>query len=270
MSILAEIIAHKKTEIAALDKAVEQSNVKFSHTQHLDPDRVLRRGDSQPLNCADCHRLEPDGEHFEPITMENRCAECHELTFDPGAPDRQLPHGKPREVVLTLQDYFTRKFSDPNAGKATRERRGLPGDEEEEQTCSGAPFDCAMRSAHAEIENQFTRRGCVGCHLVVDTKSESDFVRFQLYPIRFARDYFPAGRFDHRSHQIQGKLTGDAACLSCHKAKESQDSKDLLLPAMGKCEECHGDRPAVERVAVQCVSCHSYHPQPTVAVEAPE
>ena len=254
-----------KPEIAALDKAVEQSNLKFSHTQHLDPDRVLRRGDSQPLNCADCHRLEPDGEHFEPITMENRCADCHELTFDPGAPDRQLPHGKPREVVLTLQDYFTRKFSDPNAGRSTRERRRLPGHEEEEQTCTGAPFDCAMRSAHAEIENQFTRRGCVGCHVVVDTQSESDFDRFQVYPIRFARDYFPAGRFDHRSHQIQGKLTGDAACLSCHKAKESQDSKDLMLPAMGKCEECHGDRPAVERVAVQCVSCHSYHPQATVA-----
>ncbi len=259
-----------KTEIAALDKAVEQSNVKFSHSQHLDPDRVLRRSDSKPLNCADCHRMEPDGEHFEPITMENRCAECHELTFDPGAPDRQLPHGKPREVVLTLQDYFTRKFSDPNAGKPTRERRRLPGHEEEEQTCTGAPFDCAMRSAHAEIENQFTRRGCVGCHMVVDTKSESDFDRFQVYPIRFARDYFPAGRFDHRSHQIQGKLTDDAACLSCHKAKESQDSKDLLLPRMGKCEECHGDRPAVERVAVQCVSCHAYHPQPTVTVEAPK
>ena len=202
-----------KTEVAALDKAVEQSNVKFSHNQHLDPDRVLRRGDSKPLNCADCHRLEPDGEHFEPITMENRCAECHELTFDPGAPDRQLPHGKPREVVLTLQDYFTRKFSDPNAGRPTRERRRLPGHEEAEQTCSGAPFDCAMRSAHTEIENQFTRRGCIGCHVVVDTKSESDFDRYQVYPIRFARDYFPAGRFDHRSHQIQGKLTGRRGML---------------------------------------------------------
>jgi hypothetical protein len=259
-----------KTEVTTLDKAVEQSNVKFSHNQHLDPDRVVRRSDSKALNCADCHRLEPDGEHFAPITMENRCAECHELTFDPGAPERQLPHGKPREVVLTLQDYFTRKFSDPNAGRPTRERRRLPGHDEEEQTCNGAPFDCAMRSAHAEIENQFTRRGCVGCHTVVDTQSENDFDRFQVQPIRFARDYFPAGRFDHRSHQIQGKLTGDDACLSCHKAKQSQDSKDLLLPAMGKCEECHGDRPAVERVVVQCVSCHSYHPQPTVVVEAPK
>jgi Cytochrome c3/FHA domain len=248
------------TEIVPLASASEQSNLKFSHTQHLDPDRVLRTSDSKSLNCADCHRLEPVGEHFEPITMEKQCSACHELTFDPGAPDRQLPHGKPREVVLTLQDYFTRKFSDPNAGRPTRERRRLPDQTEEEQTCSGAPFECAMRSARAEVENQFARRGCVGCHAVVDTGSADIFEKYQVFPIRFPRDYLPAGRFDHRSHQIQGKLTGDDACLSCHAAKESKDSSQLLLPAMAKCEECHGDEPAVQRVTVQCVSCHSYHP----------
>jgi predicted CXXCH cytochrome family protein len=238
----------------------EPSSLKFSHAQHLDKDRVVRASDSAPLSCADCHRMEPDGEHFEPITMQSRCAECHELTFDPAAPDRQLPHGKPREVVLTLQDYFTRKFTDPNPRRVTRERRRLPGHEEEEQTCAGAPFDCAMRSARAEIENQFSRRGCVGCHAVIDTQADEVLDRFQVVPIRFARDYFPAGRFDHRSHMIQGKSTGDAACLSCHAARKSEDSSDLMLPQMSKCEECHGDRPAVERVAVQCVSCHSYHP----------
>jgi hypothetical protein len=248
------------TEIKTVETASEESNLKFSHAQHLDPDRVLRLGDSKPLGCVDCHRMEPDGEHFEPITMETRCAACHELTFDPAAPDRQLPHGKPREAILTLQDYFTRKFSDPNAGRPTIQRRRLPGHDEEEQTCNGAPFDCAMRSARAEIENQFSRRGCIGCHVVVDTHSETLLDRFQVYPIKLARDYFPAGRFDHRSHQIQGKLTGDAACLSCHKARQSKESSDLMLPVMAKCEECHGDKPAVERVVVQCVSCHAYHP----------
>ena len=247
------------TEIRTVETASEQSNLKFSHAQHLDPDRVLRLGDSKPLSCVDCHRMEPDGEHFEPVTMESRCAACHELTFDPAAPDRQLPHGKPREAILTLQDYFTRKFSDPNAGRPTVQRRRLPGHDEEEQTCNGAPFDCAMRSARAEIENQFSRRGCIGCHVVVDTHSETLLDRFQVYPIKLARDYFPAGRFDHRNHQIQGKLTGDAACLSCHKARQSKESSDLLLPVMAKCEECHGDKPAVERVVVQCVSCHAYH-----------
>jgi predicted CXXCH cytochrome family protein len=252
------------TEIKTIGAASEQSNLKFSHTQHLDPDRVLRRSDSKQLNCADCHKLEQDSEHFEPIAMETRCASCHELTFDPGAPDRQLPHGKPREAILILQDYFTRKFSDPRGSQPVRERRRLPGHEDEvEQTCSGAPFDCAMRSARVEIENQFSRRGCIGCHVVVDTHSEVLLERFQVYPIKLARDYLPAGHFDHRSHQIQGKLTGDDACLSCHKAKQSKESSDLMLPVMAKCEECHGDKPAVDRVQVQCVSCHAYHPTAT-------
>ncbi|HEY0685166.1 MAG TPA: FHA domain-containing protein [Steroidobacter sp.] len=258
-----------KTVVAELDKAMEQSNLKFSHRQHLDPNRVLRRGDSKPMNCADCHSLEPDGEHFEPITQEKQCAQCHELTFDPTAPDRQLPHGKPREVVLTLQDYFTRKFSDPNFGRvATRERRRLPGQEREEETCTGEPFDCAMRSARKEIESQFTRRGCIGCHAVIDTQVANVFDRFQVVPIRFARDYFPANRFDHRSHQIQGKLTGDDACLSCHAAKKSQDSSDLMVPGITKCTECHADKATVEKVTVQCVSCHEYHPREPKLLDA--
>lgn len=250
-----------KTLVAELDKAKEQSNLKFSHQQHLDANQVLRRGDSQPMNCADCHRLEPDGEHFAPIKMEEQCSSCHELTFDPTAPDRQLPHGKPREVVLTLQDYFTRKFSDPNEGRATRERRRLPGQQDEVETCTGLPFDCAQRAARKEIESQFTRRGCIGCHGVVDTQAPNVFDRFSVIPIRFARDYFPANRFDHRSHQIQGKLTGDGACLSCHAAKKSEDASDLMVPGITKCTECHGDKAAAERVTVQCVSCHEYHPR---------
>ena len=253
--------------VVPLDGAREQSNLKFSHAQHLDPDRVLRTSDSQALGCADCHRLEPDGQLFAPISMANQCASCHELTFDPDALDRQLPHGKPNEVILTLQDYFTRKYSDPNAGRTERVRRRLPGDEEEEK-CSGSPFDCAMRSAKKEIETQFTRRGCIGCHIVNDTQNEVLLERFQVHPIRLARDYFPAGRFDHRSHQIQGKLTGDEACASCHKAKTSEDSSELMLPALDTCTECHGDSPSRERVVVQCVSCHAYHPhgQPVTPV----
>lgn len=251
-----------KSLIVELDKAKERSNLKFSHQQHLDPDRVLRRGDSKPMNCADCHRLEQDGEHFQPIEMEDQCSSCHELTFDPNALDRQLPHGKPREVVLTLQDYFTRKFSDPDAANgSTRDRRRLPGREEEQATCTDEPLICANRAARKEIESQFTRRGCVGCHGVIDTQASNLLDRFQVIPIRFARDYFPDNRFDHRSHQIQGKLTGDDACLSCHTAKNSKDSSDLMVPGLTKCTECHGDKAAAERVTLQCVSCHGYHPR---------
>lgn len=250
-----------KPLIMQLDKAKERSNLKFSHQQHLDPDRVLRRGDSKPMNCADCHRIEQDGEHFVPIEMEKQCSSCHELTFDPTAPDRQLPHGKPREVVLTLQDYFTRKFSGGVDASPGRDRRRLPGREDEEQTCTDSPLECANRAARKEIESQFNRRGCVGCHAVIDTQGPVLVDRFQVVPIRFARDYYPDNRFDHRSHQIQNKLTGDDACMSCHKAKDSKDSSDLMVPGLTKCTECHGDKAAAERVTLQCVNCHEYHPR---------
>lgn len=250
-----------KPLIVQLDKARERSNLKFSHQQHLDPDRVLRRGDSKPMNCADCHRLEQDGEHFEPIAMEDQCSSCHELTFDPTAPDRQLPHGKPREVVLTLQDYFTRKFSEPSADRSMRDRRRLPGREQEYETCTDSALECANRAARKEVESQFTRRGCIGCHGVIDTQAGNLFDRFQVIPIRFARDYYPDNHFDHRSHRIQGKLTGDDACKSCHAANDSKDSSDLMIPGLTKCTECHGDKSVAERVTLQCVSCHEYHPR---------
>lgn len=236
------------------------SGLKFSHPQHLDADRV-RKGDRNPLGCRDCHKLQNDGEHFEPTTMANNCSTCHELTFDPDAPDRQLPHGKPRDVVRTLQDYFARKFSDPTASiKPASTRRRLPGREEEETTCKGPAFACAMQKATSELESQFLRRGCVSCHQVSDSKSRDLVARFNVVPIHLVNDFYPAARFPHRSHLIQDKVAGDAACLSCHPVRASQTTGDVLLPEMATCERCHSDMTVRDRTRLQCVSCHAYHP----------
>ena len=104
----------------------EHSNLKFSHAQHLDGNKVQRASDSKPLGCADCHALAADGEHFIPITMASVCSGCHELTFDEKAPDRQLPHGKPRDAMLLIEDYYARKFADPATASDAVARRRLP------------------------------------------------------------------------------------------------------------------------------------------------
>lgn len=239
--------------------AAEQSNLRFSHAQHLDPDRVLRNTDSQPLGCKDCHVLAADGEHFAPVTMAATCASCHELTFDESAPNRQLPHGKPLDAMLMLEDYYARQASDPSPAVATRARRRLPDRAREEEECTDAPFACAMRRAGAEIENQFTRRGCVSCHVVTDTRARDLRERFEVVPIRLVRDYFVDTHFSHRIHSIQQDLTGDDACLSCHAARDSKKSEDLLMPDIGKCLDCHGDAGTADRVTLRCVSCHAYH-----------
>jgi predicted CXXCH cytochrome family protein len=237
-----------------------KAGLKFSHAQHLDTGQVRKSGGDR-LGCSDCHKPQPDGEHFKPITMAEHCASCHELTFDPDAPERQLPHGKPREVARALQDYFARKLSEPARAKApARQKRRLPGQEDSvAEVCTGPTYACAQASAARELETQFLRRGCVGCHQVTDTGSKDLAARFVVTPIKLPTDYYPAATFPHRRHAIQGQVEGDAACLTCHPATKTNEGQ-LMLPDVPGCETCHADTPVRNRTRLQCVSCHSYHP----------
>ncbi|HTV96483.1 MAG TPA: FHA domain-containing protein [Steroidobacteraceae bacterium] len=245
--------------------AREQSNLKFSHAQHLDPAQV-----TPVLGCADCHTAEPDGEHFVPVSMARSCATggCHQLSFDARAPE--LPHGKPCEAMFVIEDFFARAASgDPTLVPKRRELAlRLPEREQPQEPvaapCTGPSYVCAGKRAAAEIEHQFAPKGsgCVSCHEINDTGASDIHNRFQVLPVRLTYDYFPATHFRHRDHLVQRDLTGDAACLSCHKAKESKQSSTVMIPDIGKCLECHSDRPALDKVAVQCVSCHTYHPMP--------
>jgi predicted CXXCH cytochrome family protein len=239
---------------------LETSNLKFSHAEHLDGSRVQRRADSKPLECADCHALESDGAHFAPVTMATSCSGCHELTFDERAPDRQLPHGKPRDAILLIQDYYAHKYMDGATVDEGPIRRRLPDSSAAQQVvCTGPPAQRGACRAQVEILTQFTRRGCVSCHEVTDHGGAVLQERFTVRPVRLVSDYLPGVHFSHRTHAVQKNLTGQAACLSCHGAKDSKDSRPLMIPDRGKCLECHGDTVARDRVELQCVSCHAYH-----------
>jgi hypothetical protein len=248
-----------RTNKTVLADARENSNLKFSHQQHLDADKVIRNSDGQGMSCNDCHRPF-DAERFEPITMQGACASCHELAFDPANPERQLPHGKPREVVLALQEYFARRYADPAAAPVVRERRRLPGRTRDTVECTGNALMCARQAAENEIAAQFTQSGCVTCHEVTDTESNDIYERYRVLPVRLSADFFPASRFDHTAHRIQKTQTGDAACMTCHKVNESMQSADLLLPNEKHCMDCHRSDPARHQIASSCSSCHTYHP----------
>ncbi len=269
--------AEWKPEVSGLAGAVENSRLVFSHQQHLDAARVIRNSDSEPLDCTDCHAPDVDGKGFRPVTMKDSCVSCHELTFDPAEPTRQLPHGKSREVVIALQEYFARMFVDPDARRpATVERRRIPGRTDAESRCAGPPAACARQATTREVETQFAVRGCITCHQVIDTRSRDIVERFQVVPVRLTSDFLPNAHFRHSSHRIQGALTGSAACLSCHDAGKSRRTEDLLIPGIGKCLTCHGDQPggiggslsaAASKpvnpgtsVRLGCAGCHGYHP----------
>jgi predicted CXXCH cytochrome family protein len=265
-----------KQEATSLAGAAENSRLVFSHQQHLDAERVIRNSDSQPLDCVDCHVPDAAGEGFRPVTMKDSCVSCHELTFDPAEPTRQLPHGRSREAVFALQEYFARMFVDPDARPQAGELWRIPGKTDEPVRCAGPAVTCARQATSKEVENQFTVRGCVTCHQVIDTRSADIVDRFQVVPVRLTSDYYPGAHFRHRSHLIQGGLTGSAACQSCHDARGSKRAEDLLIPGISKCLGCHGDksgnavaavpgtasRPVDPKASVQlgCAGCHGYHP----------
>ncbi len=252
-------------EATSIEGAQESSNLKFPHDVHLDGSKVRRVGDSGALQCADCHQLAPDKEHFLPVTMEKHCRSCHDLKFDPSDPMRELPHGQPTEAILAIEGHYLRKFGDPNNRPDTETKRRLPDRIGEQESCSGSAFACAMRKTRDEAVNQFTRRGCITCHYVGDTRGDDIYSRFQVYPVRLVKDYLPNARFNHASHLTQKDASGDAACTSCHDAKHSGKSADLLIPDIDNCVQCHsdqaGDRAGNVAVVLPCIGCHAYHPE---------
>jgi hypothetical protein len=240
--------------------AEEESHLKFPHDVHLDDTRVQNPATGNPIGCADCHVLSPDQEHFLPITMEAHCRSCHDLKFDPDDPTRELPHGNTRDAILTIEGHFMSRFADPNATRREDTRRRRPDRDRESDNCTAGVFVCGKQRTEREAVNQFTRRGCVTCHDVNDSGSSDLTTRFQVYPVRLQSDYFPVARFDHTSHLTQRDASGDDACLTCHAADTAQSSDVLLIPDVDNCVECHGDTAVADKITLQCVDCHAYHP----------
>lgn len=240
---------------------LEISNLKFPHDVHLDAEKVQTPGSAQGMVCSDCHSLKSDNEHFEDITMEQHCSACHDLTFDVADPERELPHGSPRTVVQTIEEHFVRVYTDPDYKPLGSERkRRLPGQKQSGERCDGKPFDCGMQRATIEAGIQFTQRGCITCHEVSDNSSDDLYARWMVLPVKINHDWYDRALFDHASHLTQRGKSENAVCSSCHAAGESSSSSDVLIPDIENCLSCHGDVSVQEKVLVNCISCHAFHP----------
>ncbi|WP_101757806.1 cytochrome c3 family protein [Oceanicoccus sp. KOV_DT_Chl] len=239
----------------------DMSNLKFPHDVHLDVDKVQTAGAGAGMVCSDCHTLKSDNEHFETITMEQHCSSCHDLSFDVADPDRQLPHGNPATVVQTIEEHFVRVYADPDYKPAGGDRkRRRPGQSGGAERCDGKPFDCGIKRATSEAGIQFTQRGCVTCHEVSDNQSTDLYARWTVLPVKINHDWYQRALFDHASHLTQRGKSENQTCSSCHQAMQSTTSGDVLIPAIDNCQSCHGDASMHEKVIVDCVSCHAFHP----------
>ncbi|WP_370338058.1 cytochrome c3 family protein [Parvularcula marina] len=255
---------------------MDNTGLKFPHDLHLETSGGVARqaqtlsaeyGFGDALVCEDCHSLDKDGLLFEQIEMEANCQMCHALDLPDEQYTRELPHGKPTEVIALIRDYYrNRTISDLVMPDGSLRRR--PGDDRRvrrQPRPETARVD-AMAIAEEQVAQIFAEKGACGtCHVVKQPPAGT--VDFDIQPVRLIDKFMIHAEFDHDAHDI-----GDLTCDSCHEAKFSSLSTDVLLPQIETqaglpgggdvegCRECHGDEKSrAPLTASACLDCHGYH-----------
>jgi hypothetical protein len=245
----------------------DPARVKFNHALHM-KDTLTGPNGPERLECATCHR--PEGVRASasvkkpgvgglmvPITYRQQCARCHPLFFDERL-DREAPHDTPENVRAfvrqTLASYIQRNPSDltRREGDVRRVPLNFPRPVEPP---ARTPQEWVARRA-AFDERLLWDKTCAECH-------ESDPARaaglsgavaggsgLPIYEkTNITKQWMPRAAFDHTLHSM---LT----CDSCHAARGSTKTSDVLLPKQAACATCHAPSARAES---GCFECHRYH-----------
>jgi len=234
----------------------EDSNLEFSHRLHLNPKGIDGPDGRTELSCANCHEPEQDGLLVKPILMEQHCSSCHSLTFEPTDLTRQVPHANLLIVKQSLEEYYSRLYALQNGPVRSKVNLDRPAKR------PGKPkpdFYSAMKEwaddkAQDALEELVNNKACSTCHEIDKSKP-----KMQVKPVKIAHSWYPKSRFDHSSHEV-------FECESCHKASDSDNSADILIPDIKNCRSCHAGASDTHALLTQeiktvssCMSCHQYH-----------
>lgn len=238
---------------------VEQSNLVFPHDIHMSPEGIESPEGVQVLQCNSCHVNEDSGMLMQPVTMENNCRACHSLVFDKAAPDREVPHGDPDKVLLTLEEYYSRQFlwgslgRDPTPQEVREFMLRRPGKNVQARADQTLNLASPWGKALSVAEEIFERTTCKTCHEVSIDESDRYLSKWRVNPIRLTAKWMPKSEFNHFKHR-----TFD--CASCHAASSSSSSSDVLMPDLANCQSCHtGARTHESKIPSTCISCHQFH-----------
>jgi len=247
----------RRVSLAA--KPVEKSNLIFPHDVHLNPDGIDAPKGTKVLACNDCHVTDDAGKLMQAVTMENNCRSCHSLVFDPDAPEREVPHGSPDTVLLTLEEYYARQFLRDSLGRkpTPQEMQDFilrrPGGNVARRAEQALDLASPWGKARSVAQEIFEKTTCKTCHEVSVDESGTYLSKWRVDPIRLTKQWMPKSDFDHYRHR-----TSD--CSLCHDAGNSTQSTDVLMPDLPVCEECHtGERTHENKTPSSCISCHQFH-----------
>jgi hypothetical protein len=232
------------------------------------------------LECSSCHQLDStdapktsralelmpraSGEYMMPVNYDQHCKACHPLTFDPALPDVQIPHHlQPEDVRRFLWGVFASQEAKAIEKKVSSDRP-LPG-----LNVSSEEARRRIRPKVGTIESflfqtdvakaaQFVFTGqttCGLCHYYESKPGEQ--IPLRIVPPNIPQLWYPHGKFSHYAHRA-------VDCTTCHDAKNSTTSTDVLLPGVENCKECHSRRRVVDGetlggVRQDCTTCHRYH-----------
>jgi hypothetical protein len=261
--------------------------LKFNHRLHLGP--TVGQLGGQSLDCSFCHKLAPEGHIYQQISFNTSCLPCHSLQFDPENPELKLPHGDVDEVrafLRSLSFQYTQLAVRKTKTKADADvyvarqmlrlkERIRNGEDFERQI-----FYTVNPYKAGGMREQASFPGCAYCH---EVKARLDGAPLITRPVMADR-WLNHGRFTHLKHtQID--------CSDCHRAAQSKDTADILMPSKASCAECHRppgqplksvaaqivpltpDRSLTEKqrheggAPSECITCHTFHASPKVAVE---
>ncbi len=245
---------------------VERSNLKFNHKLHLDPGGVRdpegkrdvagtrdALGRRTVLTCGDCHQPDEGGRLMAPVSMELHCQRCHSLAFEPKVTNRQAVHGDEAEIATMLREFYARLvLGDVPPGvnpppDLPRMRPGAVLTYQDRQRV----LQIADRKANLVLRELFdTRKVCSTCHEVTHS---ANGVGWKIAPVRIAQVWMPEALFSHAKHTTE-------QCTKCHDVSQSKDSKQIAMPDIAICRECHvGAAAVIGKVTSDCATCHKFH-----------
>jgi predicted CXXCH cytochrome family protein len=245
------------------ENARDPDLLRFNHQRHFASDIPPVNG--QKLDCNYCHQPQSDGRFMQRITYAANCQPCHSLQFDSRNPDIRIPHGNV-DLVRTFLRSLPAQYADYARLKRGISEREVPAFVAQQikslrdQFHSGEELERAVfftrdpykpqQGMGAAARGNFT--GCAFCH---EVKPAANGTASVTKPILIDRWMLQAN-FNHAKHQIDPATQTQLNCDICHRARQSRETADVLMPAKASCISCHSPQ---GKVVADCITCHTYH-----------
>jgi hypothetical protein len=258
--------SHPEFRLWSQGNPTDPGTVRFSHHAHLDAAGVRAPGGQRVrLDCASCHEPDEARRYMKPVSYDAHCKSCHPLSFPVAAEPVEealaravrefsklpAPHKEPLVVRGVLRERFTR-FARANpailsAPLSPPPVRPIPGRPPAAPPADpGAWVDYQLEQADRALF--LGGGGCGFCHTRTAPDGPDRLPQFAKSNI--PRRWFEHSTFRHDSHRL-------LRCFECHgDVSASRASRDVLLPRIDSCRQCHNPQVGARS---DCAECHLYH-----------